>query len=88
MKDMIAKTRAGKRPSRPTDSGQSRWLQGPIWDVITSGWHDQPKQRCQLSDMYNTFSLQSQQTAESEIQREVNEMNEVSSSTSPSPRLT
>jgi len=80
---MVYEVRAGRRPSRPTGSGQSRWLQDPVWDAITSGWHDRPKQRCQLSDMYNTFSLHNQQNSESEIQRQVNEMNEVSSSTSP-----
>ena len=129
VKDMITSIRAGKRPSRPIDPGQSRWLQDPVWDVITTGWHDQPKQRCELSVMYHTFSSSSQQevrnfksddssvqnegnltvagtpqkpkrqlgkilpriasffqfpqNSESEIQRQINEVDEVSSSTSP-----
>jgi len=84
-KDAITDIRAGKRPSRPTDPDQSRWLQDPVWDVITSGWHHQPEQRCQLSDMYNTFSLQRQHYLEWGIQRQVNEMNEVNFSTSHTP---
>jgi len=86
MKEMITNVRAGKRPSRPTDSGQSQWLQDPVWDIITSGWHDRPEKRCQLSDLDSTFSLSSQQSG---IQWQVNEMDQVSSSTSPpTPRLT
>ena len=127
--DMITRIRAGERPSRPINPSQNRWLQDPVWDVITTGWHDQPKQRCELSVMYHTFSLSSQQevqdfksgdssvqnegdltvpgasqtpkrqlgkilpriasffqfpqNSESEIQRQINEVDEVSSSTSP-----
>jgi len=59
--DMIADIRAGKRPSRPIDSSQSRLLQDPVWKVITTGWHDQPNQRCELSVIYHTFSPSGQQ---------------------------
>jgi len=85
---MIYDIRAGKRPPRPTGSGQSRQLQDPVWDIITRGWHDEPEQRCRLSDVYSTFLLHRQQNSESEIQREINEISKVSSSTSPSLKLT
>jgi len=99
--DMITEIRTGKRPSRPIDSGQSRLLQDPVWNVITTGWHHKPNQRCKLSVMYHVFQPPSQrrqlgkilpriasffqflQNPESTIQRQVNEMNEVSPSTSP-----
>ena len=114
--DMITEIRAGIRPPRPTDSSQSRLLQDPVWNVIVTGWQDQPNQRCELSVMYNVFQPPSQvqppgqvqppsqrqrlgkilpriasffqflQNSESEIQRQVNKMNEVSSSTSPLPK--
>ena len=54
-KDMITDIRAGRRPSRPMDSSQGRLLQGPVWNIITAGWHDQPNQRCELSAMYRVF---------------------------------
>ena len=99
--NLVAEICAGKRPSRPIDSSQSRLLQDPIWNVITTGWHDQPKRRCKLSVMYHVFSQPSQrrqlrkilprvasffqflQNSGSEIQRQVDEMNQVISSTSP-----
>jgi len=61
LKDMITDIRAGKRPSRPIDSGQSRLLQDPVWNVITAGWHDKPNRRCKLSVMHHTFSAPTQQ---------------------------
>ena len=101
VEDMITDIRSGKRPSRPIDLSQSRFLQDPIWDTITTGWHDQPKRRCKLSAMHHTFSPPNQRqqhakillritsffqfvrNSESENQRLVNEMNQVTSSTSP-----
>ena len=47
---------AGKRPPCPIDSSQSQLLQNPVWNVITTGWHDELKQRCTLSLMHRTFS--------------------------------
>ena len=104
MEDTLAYIHAGKRPSRPVNSSQSQWLQDPIWNVITTGWHDRPEQRCKLSAMYHTFLPPTQQPrqqpkgilprvasffqflqeSESETQKHVNEMNEVSLSASPS----
>jgi len=102
--EVITDTRAGKRPSRPKDSSQSRRLRDSVWGVIKAGWHDKPNRRCELSVMYRTFSSPSRQrqlgkilprvasffqflqNSESEIQRQVNEMHEVSSSTSPLPK--
>jgi len=130
--DTFTRIHAGERPSRPIDSSKSRLLEDPVWNVITTGWHDQPNRRCELSVMYHTFSpfgqqeiqnlkpgdvnaqpegkltiaetsqtakrqpgkilpriasfFQFLQNSESEPQKRVNEMNEVSFSTSP-PRL-
>jgi len=104
MEDMITDIRAGKRPPRPIDASQSRLLQDPVWNVITTGWRDQIKQRCKLSFMYRIFSSPSQerqlgkiilrvasffqflQNSESEIMKQVNEMNEVTPPTLPLPK--
>jgi len=58
---MITNIRAGERPSRPIDPNQGELLQDPVWDVIATGWHDKPRQRCRLSAMYRTFLPPSQQ---------------------------
>jgi len=103
-KDIITEIRAGKRPSRPIDSSQGRLLEDSIWNVITTGWQDQPNQRCELFVMHHVFQPPNQrrrlgkilpriasffqflQNPESEIQRQVNEMNEVSPSIFPLPK--
>jgi hypothetical protein len=46
----------GKRPSRPTDPSQNKWLQDPVWDAIMTCWSDTPKQRYELSIVYHVFS--------------------------------
>jgi len=130
--EIIIEIRAGIQPPRPIDSSQGRWLQDPVWKVITTGWSGRPSQRCELSVMYHVFlqpsqqevphvkpgdlnaqsegsltiagtpqttkrplekipprvalPLQSLQNWESEIQRQVDEMNEVGSSASPFPK--
>ena len=102
--DIITQICAGKRPSRPIDSSQSRLLQDPVWNVITAGWHDKPRRRCKLSVIYRAFSPPSQQqqlgktlpriasffrflqNSGSAIQRQVDEMNQVISSTSLLPK--
>jgi len=61
VKDMITDIHAGKRPSRPIDPSKSRLLEDPVWNVITTGWRDQPERRCKLSVMYRIFSRPSQQ---------------------------
>jgi len=55
VKDTIAGIRAGKRPPRPIDSNQGLLLQDHVWDVITTGWHDQLNQRCKLSIILHAF---------------------------------
>jgi len=121
---VITDIRAGKRPSRPTNPSRNQWLRGPVWDVITTGWHHHPNQRCELSVMHDAFVMSSQGGADSgdsnnhtqntetgqrqpgkrlpriaaffqflrdsepEIQRRVNEMNEVRFATSLLLRLT
>ena len=59
--DMITRICADERPSRPVDSGLGQLSQDPVWDVITAGWHHQPKQRCELSAMSHAFPPLSQQ---------------------------
>jgi len=53
--------RRGERPSRPTDRNRNRWLQDPVWDVITTGWSHEPEKRCELSVMHDTFVTASRQ---------------------------
>ena len=45
----------GVRPSSPTDTNQARWLHDPVWNMITAGWHQKPKQRSELPVMYHVF---------------------------------
>ena len=59
--DVIADIRLGKRPLRPTDPNQNRWLQGHVWDTITTCWSDKPEQRYELSAVYHAFSEYGQQ---------------------------
>jgi len=98
---MITRISTGEQPPRPIDGSKGRLLEDRVWNVITSGWHVEPKQRCKLSVMHRVFLPPSQrqqsgkilprvasffqflQGSESETQRRVNEMNEVSLSTSP-----
>jgi hypothetical protein len=58
---MNACIRRGERPSRPTDPTQNRWLDDPVWDVITTCWSDKPNQRCELSVVHRVFSTSSLQ---------------------------
>ena len=43
------------RPSRSTDASQTQWLHDPVLNLITAGWHQKPKQRCELPVMYRVF---------------------------------
>lgn len=45
----------GVRPSRPPDLIQGKWLQDPVWNVITTGWSEKPEQRCELPVMHHIF---------------------------------
>jgi len=65
MTKMVTEIRAGKRPSRPIDPGQSQWLQRRVWGVITTGWSHKPEKRCELSVMHNAFVTSSQGGADS-----------------------
>ena len=128
---MITDIRDGQRPYRPMDASQSRLLQDPVWDMITTGWSQEPEKRRELSVMRDTFVTSSRlgvypgnlnnqnhrnltkrpkhqterrqrgrilpriasffqflQNSESEIQRQVDEIDEVSFATSPRLRLT
>ena len=57
--DTIYDIRHGERPSRPTNSSQNRWLQNHIWDTITACWSHDPQKRCELSVVYQVFSMHS-----------------------------
>ena len=59
--DVIADIRRGKRPPRPTHPSRSQWLQGPIWNTITTCWSGEPGRRHKLSVVYNTFSKSGRQ---------------------------
>ena len=131
VKDMTTDIRAGKRPPHPINPSGNRWLPDPVWEIITTSWHNQPNRRPKLS-VYHICSLPSPQevqhvksgglnaqndgnltigetsqtpkrrlgnilpriasffqflqSPESEIQRQVNKMNDVSISTSPLPQ--
>jgi hypothetical protein len=52
---VIADIRLGKRPSRPTDPSQKRWLQDPVWDTIAKCWGDDPERRYKLSVVHRVF---------------------------------
>ena len=56
---------AGERPPRPVDPRQNQWLQDPVWNVITAGWHHEPEQRCELPVVYRVFLTSSHQNVES-----------------------
>ena len=45
----------------PTHLSQNQWLEDPVWDVITTGWSREPKKRCEISVMHDTFVTASQQ---------------------------
>jgi len=119
---MITKICTGRRPSRPRNPSENRWLPDAVWDIITIGWRAQGNQRCKLFAIYLIFALsniqevqnfepnegnrtpqtlkrrlgkmrprialplESLQNWESEIQRQVNEMNEVGFPISPLPK--
>ena len=71
-----------KQPSRPIDSGRGRFLQDTIWGIITTG-----RKPGKILPRIASF-FQFLQNSEPEIQRRVNEMNEVIPPHPPSPGLT
>ena len=56
---MINNIRRAKRPLRPTNPVQNRWLQDHIWDAITTCWNNEPAYRCELSVLCHVFSTPS-----------------------------
>ena len=59
--NMVKDIRHGKRPPRPRDSNQNRWLQDPVWDAISTCWKNEPASRYELSVVYEIFSMPSSQ---------------------------
>jgi len=55
VKDMITDIYFGERPPHTTNTRSSRLSQPRVWDVITTGWSHEPKERCELSAMHNAF---------------------------------
>ena len=62
---MIKDISHGKRPPRPRDSNQNRWLQDPVWDAISTCWKNEPAYRYELSVVHEVFSAPSVQDAQS-----------------------
>lgn len=62
--EIVRRITSGARPSRPTDRDQNRWLRDPVWDVITTCWRDEPRGRCELSVMHDTFLTSSRWEAQ------------------------
>jgi hypothetical protein len=54
----------GKRPSRPTEPSQNRWLQRRVWVTISTCWNNEPAYRCELSTVHRVFSAPSAQAAQ------------------------
>lgn len=50
---------SGRRPPRPTDPSQNRWLPNHVWDTITTCWSYDLKLRCELSVLCHVFSTSS-----------------------------
>ena len=50
---------SGRRPLRPTDPGQNRWLPDQVWDMITACWAYDPGQRSELSVVCHVLSTSS-----------------------------
>jgi hypothetical protein len=59
--DIIKDIRHGKRPPRPRDANQNRWLQDPVWDAISTCWKNEPAYRYELSVVYEIFSTPNSQ---------------------------
>ena len=57
----------GKRPARPTDPSQKRWLNDRIWDVITTSWDSKPQWRCELPVVYYAFLTPNRRDAQDEF---------------------
>jgi len=53
----IININGGVRPPRPKPGYPSKgqWIEDPVWDVITAGWHHEPEQRCELAVVYHVF---------------------------------
>jgi len=47
---------AGDRPPRPPPT---RWLQDPIWNMITTCWGENREQRWDIRAVYNQFLVSS-----------------------------
>ena len=60
---IVEHIKRGVRPPRPADQRRNRWLQDPVWDVITTGWSETPEERCETSVVHRVF-LASSNTAE------------------------
>jgi len=67
VEDMLNNIHDSERPSRPIDPNQGQLLQDYVWDVIATGWHNNPTQRCTLSAMHSTFSSSSEQQQHGKI---------------------
>ena len=60
---VIADIRPVRRPSRPLDPSQNRWLLDRVWDVIETCWSDKPERRYELPVVCHVFLTPSCQDA-------------------------
>jgi len=57
---------APERPARPTRQSQNRWLSDPVWEAITTGWHEEPSERCELSVLHHVFLTSGREVQEAQ----------------------
>jgi len=58
---VVSRIQSGKRPDRPKDPYQARWLRDGVWDMITACWSDIPHHRWgvpAVCNLLSTLSLQ------------------------------
>jgi len=48
--------RSGERPPRPRNQNASKWLRGGVWNMITTGWSEDPKKRWEVLAVCELFS--------------------------------
>jgi len=47
--------KSGERPLRPRNRNVNRWLRDGVWDMITTCWSEDPKERWEVLVMHELF---------------------------------
>jgi len=47
----------GERPLRPRNQDANQWLWDRVWDMITTCWSEDPKERWRITTMDKLFSI-------------------------------